>query len=579
MGIRQISYMLKWSKPYIRKYKFYLIFLIFLILVSVGLSLIQVNFVQRSIDAVLVREWQLLVQIFLFFVGISVLKIFHGYIYGHYSNYVSVNVTKDAKEKYTQAILNAQMYQIRKESSGDLNTKHNKDIPVALGFIQEVYANFLLNPLMAIGSFIYLLFFSWQLSLFVFLPIPILLLLLNYLSNRASRIYRALMELRGDYTEEVYDIAHGIETIKAYNMQGYKLNKVIRVLKNVFTGEVGYSKNDAITVALIMVVGYLPHVIALTYGGMLVVNGELSVSVLFAYSLLISKVNTPTINLFSSLRSIKNSYQSMKRLDSIFNIEYERQDGQIFTNTGSQSIIQFEHVEFSYDQKNKVLKDVNLELHSGKCIGIVGDSGAGKSTIVNLICGFYQIDSGKISIFDEDISAWNLDALRSNIAYVSQDTNILPGTIFENIQYGRLESSREEVYDAAQKAGLSDFINSLPSGFDMVLSEDGGNLSGGQRQRISLARAYLKKASIYILDEPTAALDPAAESFVMGSIREIVKDKSVIVISHNLKTLEICDDIYLIKDGVVLEKGTIDELLVNRKHYYDLFKYHLEAEQ
>ncbi len=572
-----VKYMVEWSRPYIKKYRYHLILLFFLVLVSVGLSLVQVNFVQRSIDAVMVKDWSLLTQIFLFFVGVSALKILHGYIYGHYSNYVTVNMEKDARERYTQTILDAWMYPITKEPSGDLITRHNDDIPIALGFIKEVYSNFLLNPIMAVGGFVYLFFFHWQLSLLVFLPMPVIACLMNYVSTRGSRIYRERMESMEEYAEEVYDISHGIETIKAYNMQDDKLNKVKTVLRDIFSKDRRDIRIEMVALVLIMTISYLPHLTALIYGGFLVMNGELAVSVLFAYYMLIQKIDTPVINIFSSMHAVKNSWQSMKRLDTILDIEPERQDGRVLTGIESNSAVRFERVDFSYDRDTRVLKDINFELPRGRCIGIVGDSGAGKSTIVDLICGFYEVDGGRISVLGEDVSGWNLAALRSNIACVSQDSYILPGTLLENIRYGRLDSSGEEVTEAARKAGLSDFIDSLPSGPDTVLSESGSNLSGGQRQRISLARAYLKNAPIFIFDEPTASLDPVTRSVVMESIRELTRKKSVIIISHDPEALEPCDEIYLVVDGEVLEKGTIDEIS-GSEHFVELFRYHRDGE-
>ncbi|MFC1946334.1 ABC transporter ATP-binding protein [Chloroflexota bacterium] len=566
-----VNYMLKWSRPYINKYKFHLLLLFLLVLVSVGISLVQVNFVQRSIDAVMVKNWPLLLQIFLFFLGISALKILHGYLYGHYSNYVSASIEKDARNKYTRTVLNSRMADITRESSGDLITRHNDDIPVALGFIKEVYSNFLLNPLMAIGAFVYLLSFHWQLSLFVFLPVPITAFLLNNVSTRASGIYREIMESRGEFAEEIYDISHGMETIKAYSMQNYKLKKVGKVLQELFSKDHRYNRIDIIATVLIMGLSYLPKITALIYGGFLVMNGELAVSVLFAYYMLIQIVNTPTIYIFSSMHSVKNSYQSMKRLDTILTAEPERQNGREFPVTTKQPSLQFENVNFSYEPGDQVLDSINLILPPGKCIGIAGDSGAGKTTIVELICGFYEPDKGKRSVFGEDIADWELAALRSKIAYVSQDGYLLPVTLMENIRYSRLDASPEEVYAAAEKAGLSDFIDTLPGKLDTVLTENGANLSGGQRQRISLARAYLKEAPIYIFDEPTASLDPATVNLVTDSIRKLIGEKSVVIISHDTAILTMCDEIYLLRDGAVIEKGTPDELS-SSKNYRELFR-------
>ncbi len=569
--ISYVKYVLKWSRPYIRKYRIHLGLLFFLVLISVGLSLVQVNFVQRSIDAVTVKDWSLLVQILLFFIGLSALKIIHGYIYGHFTNYVSVNMEKDARQDYTQAVLNSRMADITRETSGDLITRHNDDIPIALGFIREVYSNFLLNPLMAVGAFIYLCFYHWQLSLLVFLPVPIIAFLLNHVSTRASRIYREIMKSKGEFAEEIYDISHGTETIKAYNMQHHKLKQVGRVLGDIYKKEHRYNRIDIVAMVLIMGLSYLPYITALIYGGFLVMNGELAVSILFAYYMLIEKVEIPTKFIFSSMHSVKNSFQSMKRLDTILNAEPERQNGQEFSTTGSQPPLHFENVDFSYEPGDKVLDSVNLTLPPGKCIGIAGDSGAGKTTVVELICGFYQPGKGNLSVFSHDINDWELAALRSNIAYVSQDSHLLPVTLFENIRYSRLDASREKVYTVTRKAGLSEFIDSLPSGLDTVLTENGANLSGGQRQRISLARAYLREAAIYIFDEPTASLDPVTVNLVMDSIRELIGEKSVIIVSHDSAILELCDEIYLLREGMVIEKGSPEEISTSR-NYRELFR-------
>ncbi|MBN2239482.1 MAG: ABC transporter ATP-binding protein [Dehalococcoidales bacterium] len=578
MGISQISYMLAWSKPYILRYRGKLIFLLFLVAVSVGLSLVQVDVVRSSIDAVLVRDWRLLVTILLRFIGVTALWIVQRYVYGHFSNQVEANMTRDARVKYTQTVLDAQMLRIEKESSGDLITLHNEDIPVAIGFIKEVYSNFLLNPLMAIGGFIYLMHFNWQLSIMVFLPIPFITLFLNHVSNRASRIYVEIMDSRGEYTQQISDISRGMETIKACNMQENRLDKVRNILEILFSRENRYNRIDIVAMVLIMTVSYLPQIIALVYGGFLVLNGVLPVSVLVAYHLLIQRVNTPTVNIFTSLHAVKNSLQSMRRLDRVLNIPPERKDGSAFKDTGTGAVIRLKNIDFSYGDR-QVLRDISLDLPRGKCIGIAGDSGAGKSTIINLVCGFYPVDTSGVSVFREDISGWNLVDLRSNIAYVSQDSYILPETLLENIRYGRPESSIDEVTDAAYKAGLVPFIDSLPDGLDTVLSESGSNLSGGQRQRISLARAALKDASIYIFDEPTSSLDPETEKFVIDNIIDLMTSKSVIVISHSINTLRICDQVYLVQEGVITETGTVEDLLAEEGRFYELFGKTAEVER
>lgn len=570
MEKNSIPYMWRWSKKYIVKYKYYIAVMVLMILVLVTLNLLQVNFIQRSVDAALAKDWQLMVRIIVLFLGITAVRILRNYIYGYISNYVNVNVSKDLKNDFTQAILNAEMRQIDNKSSGDLITKHNNDIAASLGYIRDSFINFLLNPLMALSGFVYLLFFNWKLSVFVFLSTPVLSILLYCMSSRASRIFKDRLGLQEIWMEDIYDTVHGAETIKSYPVKGYILKNSTSLLKRIFHKEVQYSLNDAITVGLILAVTYVPSIVALLYGGTLVLNGEISISVLFAYSQLIAIVSTPTINIFSSMNEMKNSYKSMKRLDSVLLAEKEQKDGNAYTPEG-ETVLELDHVRFGYDPEFMVLDNVSFQLRKGKCIGIAGDSGAGKSTILNLICKFYAANEGSVSISGHDISDWNPDALRSNITYVSQESRILPGTVFENIQYGRLDASREEVVEAAKKAGLHDFINGLPLGFDTVLSENGTNLSGGQRQRIELARAFLRNAPIFVFDEPTSALDPETEKFVINSLQDILKQKSVIIISHKLSTLKICDEIYLIQDGTIKEKGSVDLLLSSKGEFYNLF--------
>ncbi len=569
---KYIRFCINWSKPYIKKYKFQLLFLLFLIVISTCLNLVQVNFVQRSIDAVLSRDKMLLVKILFLFITVTLVRLIQNFLYGHYSKKTSLTMNKDLKDAFIKKVLNAKIGEIKKWSSGDLNTRNNSDIPNALGFISQVFSNFILSPFMAVGGFIYLLIYNWKLSLLVFLPLPILAYLLNLMSDRSSQIYKRLQKINSDYTEEIYDIIHGEETIKAYNMQSYKLKKIRAVTFKFLKEGNAYGKNDAITLALILSVTYLPSIIALIYGAFLITKGEITVSLLFAYSQLIPTICSPTISLFGAVKSIKNSYHSMKRVDEVMNIESERYSGNDFV-LNKNTVIKFDNVHFGYDSDTKVLKDFELQLDKGKCIGIVGSSGAGKTTIVHLICGLYEVEQGSISIFDHDIKDWNLEQLRSKIAYVSQETYILPGTIYENVRFGNLDATKEEVENAIQMAGLQTFIDSLKDGYNTVLSEDGDNLSGGQRQRLSIARAFLRNASIYIFDEPTASLDPETEEQVLREIESIIKFKNIaaIIISHNIKTLRNCDEIYFIREGTVIEKGSINELTDKKGEFYNQF--------
>jgi len=245
----------------------------------------------------------------------------------------------------------------------------------------------------------------------------------------------------------------------------------------------------------------------------------------------------------------------MKRLDTIIGLEEERVNDRLLS-MNSDVAIRFSDVKFAYSSENApVFERLNLQVAKGQCVGIVGDSGAGKSTLVQLLSGLYEIDAGKIELFGQDIQDLDLENLRSHISYVSQQTYIMPGAIYENIRFGKLDASEDDVIKAAERAGLKEYIDTLSNGLHATLSEGGDNLSGGQRQRISLARAFIRNSPIYIFDEPTSALDPGTESRIVQQINEIVKQGGVtsIIISHNARTIENCDKVYYLREGKIYD--------------------------
>lgn len=579
MDKRWVRYSIKWSVPLIKAYKYKLLLILGLTLFSAGLTLIQVNFIQQSVDAVLARDVSLLLRVLTLFVVVAALKLIHIYVYGQCYNNVFINMEKDLKNKFVNKVLKTKMKEINKKNSGDLSTQCNSDIPNALNFIKNFYSTFISSPVMAVGAFIYLCCYNVKLSLFVFMPLPILAVLLNIMSSRASKFFKKMQGLNGDYTEHIYDVIHGAQTIRTYNMQRVQMKKIQKILVEIMRKNNRYFISEAITLALIMAVGYLPDLIAFIFGAYLVATGEIDVSLLFGYAQLTGKLSAPFTWLFSSMISIKNSYQSMRRLDIVMNMEEEETNGRLLNIYGG-TAIKFADVQFSYGSDISVFENFNLHIKKGECIGIVGTSGAGKSTIIQLLSGLYEINAGKIELFEQDIKSLNLEDVRSHISYVSQQTYIIPGTIYDNILFSNLNASEEDVARAAERAGLKDYIDTLPDGFHTILSEDGGNLSGGQRQRISLARAFLRNSSIYIFDEPTSSLDPNTEKQIIERIEEVIQQEEItsIIISHNIKTIKSCDEIYFIRDGKVIESGTLDELLNRKSEFYNQFKYALNGE-
>ena len=579
-----IYYAVNWSMPLVRAYRKKLFLLFLLMLLSVGMNLIRVNFIQSSIDAVLVRDVGKVLLVFGLFAVVTMMRLAQKYIYGNLYHQVFIGMERELKLQFADKLLRADMAETDRLGSEDLTNKYGSDIPNALEFLKQGFSNYLLNPLMMLGGFFYLFSYHWKLSLSVFLPIPLLAFLLNIMSRRASIVYARLQELNSARSEQIYDAVQGAETIKAYQMQLTQLAKIRKILTDIRNENRNYSvKLITVTLALIMAVSYVPMVTVFLYGAWLVAAGEISVSLLFGYSQLINYVTTPVINLFSSLVSMKNAYRSMERLDEVMEMKDERRgttpvetDGKNLDEEGEtvqkqaqmiqqkkkmiqektcNTTILMEDVSFGYLPGTPVVEHLELRIPKGQCVGIMGGSGAGKSTIIKLLCGLYEPDGGRIALFGKDIRLTDLEELRSRITYVPQSALFLSETIAENVRLTNPDATEEEIWEALKKAELLEEIRALTEGIHTVLSENGDNLSGGQRQRIALVRAFSGNSPLFIFDEPTSALDSSAEAGLVRNIAEKMrKDGSTcILISHSLNALRFCDKIYCLEGGKLHE--------------------------
>ncbi len=557
-----IYYAVNWSMPLVRTYRNKLLLLFLLMLFSVGMNLIRVNFIQSSIDAVLVRDVGKVLSVFGLYALVIMMRLAQKYIYESLYNQVFICMERDLKRQFADKLLRADMAETDRLGSGDLTNKYGSDIPKALEFLKQGFSNYLLNPFMMLGGFFYLFSYHWKLSLAVFLPIPLLAFLLNIMSRKASAVYARLQELNSAWSEQIYDAVQGAETIKAYQMQHTQLAKIRKILTDIRNQNRNYSvKLITVTLALIMAVTYVPMVTVFLYGAWLVAAGEISVSLLFGYSQLINYVTTPIINLFSSLVSMKNACRSMERLDEVMEMKDERRstasvetDGKKLDETCDTAVL-MEDVSFGYHPDTPVVEHLELRIPRGQCVGIMGGSGAGKSTVIKLLCGLYEPDRGRIALFGRNILQTELEDLRSRITYVPQSILCMPETVAENVRLTNPDATEDEIWEALRKAELLEEIRALPEGIHTVLAEDGDNLSGGQRQRIALARAFSGSSPLFIFDEPTSSLDASAEAEIVRNIAEKMrKDGSTcILVSHSLNALRYCDKIYCLEGGKLHE--------------------------
>lgn len=305
----------------------------------------------------------------------------------------------------------------------------------------------------------------------------------------------------------------------------------------------------------------LMNVVVLTGGGYCVYRGVISVGDMVAYMLFINMFVNPIKKLIQFVEMFQNAITGYTRFQELMNIEVEQEAPDAVDLKDVRGEITFDNVSFQYDEGKEVLSNISMTFPQGEMVAIVGPSGGGKTTLCHLIPRFYEITQGSICIDGQDIRKVTRRSLRSKIGIVQQDVFLFTGTIFDNIAYGKLGASREEVYEAAKKANIHDYIMSLPEGYDTFVGERGVKLSGGQKQRISIARVFLKNPPILILDEATSALDNVTENYIQDSLDELCKNRTTIVVAHRLSTIKNADEIIVMDRDGIQERGTHTQLL------------------
>jgi ABC-type multidrug transport system fused ATPase/permease subunit len=363
-----------------------------------------------------------------------------------------------------------------------------------------------------------------------------------------------------------------IEIVKTYNLNDIlsKKYKDKIEIKNKCMYDI--LKYNSILRPILISISLLPEVTGAIYGGYLVFKGEITSIELITFLVLLDYLLDP-IHEFIDLRIIKsNAKASIDRIFEILNSETEIYKDEKIEKLNEDMAIEIKDLNFSYVHNKKVLDKFNLNIKNKKSIGIVGTSGSGKSTIINIICGFYPYESGQVKVFGDEVKDSDLYAIREHISLVTQDTYLYPISIYENLRYGRLDATDEEIIEAAKKANAHDFIMKLPEGYNTILTEGGRNLSGGQKQRLALARAILKNAPILLLDEPTSGLDLDAENIFIDALKNISKEKTIIIIAHRFSTLKIADKIVVLDNGEIIENGSYDELINNEGLFNEMYK-------
>ena len=488
---------------------------------------------------------------------------------------ISLSISVDIQKKLSKHLINSDLITLNQFSSGNHVSRIINDVTLIRDGFERSINNLIRDTLTILALMSYLIWLDWLLSILVFIIYPIALNPILKIGKKQKIIATSLQEQMETVTSTLTEMLQGIRMVKSYNLETTEIKRSENVLNELFTRMYNLVIGRAKVLPILEILGGVAAACVIGLASYRVTIGELTPGSVVGYVTALLMIAQParalgTFNTVfqEALSALDRIYIQLSVVPKINNLN----SSPIFKLVKNKppNII-FKNVNFSYNQKSKVLDNINFTIKGGSSVALVGQSGAGKSSIINLISRFYDPSSGDILINDQEISKVDITSLRKNIALVSQDTIIYNQSFMDNIRIGRLEATESEIIKAAKSADIHDFINASPLGYNTVLEENGNNLSGGQKQRISIARAILKDAPILLLDEATSSLDAETEKQVTETLRKISKNKTSITITHKLSNAVNADQIILFSKGKVLSVGNHHELMKKSKTYKNLY--------
>ncbi len=436
--------------------------------------------------------------------------------------------------------------------------------------------NLIVSTITILTSFIYLSTINIWLTLIIFICVPFLVIISVLLKNRMKDAFMRSRKSIAKINADLESSISGIRVTKAFTNAEKETEKFekgneefVKSRKDAYKAMGQFHSTTSFVTDIF-------NVIVLIAGGIFLYKGKITFADYSAFIVSVNLFLTPVTTLINFMEQYQNGVTGFERFIEIIDTKPEKDKDNAKNIEKLNGNIEFENVSYGYDGEKNVLKNISLKINQGQTFALVGSSGGGKTTICHLIPKFYTVKNGKIKIDGYDINDITADSLRKNIGIVQQDVYLFNSSIKENILYGRLDATDEEVIEAAKKANIHDYIVSLEDGYETQIGERGVKLSGGQKQRLSIARVFLKNPSILILDEATSALDNATETLIQNALNELCKGRTTIVVAHRLSTIKNADEIAVVSDGKIIEKGTHDELLNLNCEYAKLYKSQFE---
>ena len=561
--------LLSYLKPY---KKLLILSVFFMILVSLS-NLVVPWIIKDVIDRVLENKdlgmLYIIIVVILATFFIRALTTFgHRYLMG----YIGQAVIMDIRNALYHHLQRLSIAYYDRRRTGDIMSNLTNDISALQTAIVTDFITLVQESAIFIGSFGSMIYLQWKLTVLCLIIVPLVSYVIKFFGKKLHNSGKDVQETLADVTSMLQETIQGVRIVRSFNRGAYEEKRFQKINKLSFTAAVRAIRQQSQMTPFVEFLAAIAVCTIIWYGGVSVIDGVMSTGELIAFLIYAINLANPTRRVAESVGNIQKSLAAADRVFSILDEQPEIQNKEdakdIEVKAGR---VEARHVSFSYEAGNPVLTDLNFVAEPGQTIALVGPSGSGKTTIANLLPRFYDVTGGGIYIDGMDIRESTISSLREHIGLVPQDTLLFNTTIKENILYGRLDATDEEVWRAVKAANAEKFICGLPNGIETKVGDRGLVLSGGQRQRIAIARAILKDPAILILDEATSALDTESEKIVQDALEKLMVGRTSFVIAHRLSTVKNANQIFVLNNGHIEESGTHDELMREGGLYYELY--------